>query len=830
MLPFRAVAPAATLSISLIAGMAQAETSAPLLGGALRDLPDGGERMLHEWSGSSAPALLIHTTDDTLAKARGFVPIVPGIAVGHPPQDEWSALRSGAKIQKLFIPPQRTLLLDRAGDTVALGPARNESGLRGEGTIVGVVDTGGDVFHRALQDDNGKTRVAWFLAFERQPLGLHPVLEEEYGCLGSDPCAIWSREDIDAALELGRRGELPDDPIGHGTHIASLAAGNDESYPGIAPLADLVLVAAAGPEGGVNDARILLGTKFVFDRASDADLPAVVNVSLGSSFGAHDGTSTVERGLAELAHGEGRAVVLAAGNSGTVYRSVSSAYPKPFGVHTEVAVLPSSVVRIPLLTPDHPSGTQTGSVFVWISTRPGDSISVGFSNGRGHETAFLSPGDARGISSDSLDDADDYDVVLLNGTDENLDTDVLPGSAVVAIVGAWEAGRVFELILEGEGNARMWVTGTGTLSPNISQFGPLFPRARRAGTVAVPASHPALITVGATINRNEWEDFSGETVGYGGWQEGRAGFSAAGPNQNRTMKPELVAPGSGVIGAMARSADPRMSASPSQFSSYGSCPDEVECYVIDDEHGIASGTSMAAPLVAGAVALLMQRDGSVTMERAKRYLMAGAHQVPNQRRPTLVGTGELDLVGALVAQERDLAENGREGDIGPNAATSRVAWADDFLYPKAGPALQGYLLVRDEEGRPVDVEDEAVEISTRGPARTTFERLAPGLVLLEVTGEEDATSETVTVRCSLEGRLVSEDTFVIERDPNLAKHGYELSGGTCGWQAGTGRNAWSLLMLMVLGGLVLRRPRARHRWKADNHEPRGARDPDRMDG
>ncbi len=808
----RAAASALAVSLLLVTAAAQGETSASRLARALEALPDGGERALRGWSGSSTPSLLVHSTDDAESGQRGFVPIVPGLLVGEMPPQQWASLRGGAGRSRWFVPTRRELLLDRVGETVALGSAHHDSGLRGEGTIVGVVDTGGDVFHPALRDDDGRTRVAWFLVFDEEPAGLHPELEEAYGCHFADPCAVFGREDIDAALELGRRGSLPDDPIGHGTHIASLAAGNDAEYPGIAPSADLILVGAAGREGGATDARILLGTKFIFDRARDVARPAVVNVSLGSSFGAHDGTSSIERGLAMLARGEGRAIVLAAGNGGQVHEGVSRRYPGPFGVHTEVAVLRSSQVRVPLLTPDHPSGTQTGTVFVWISTRPGDSISLGFSNGQGGETRQLAPGEALAYHSDSLDDGDGYDVILLNGVDEEQDSDVFPEHLVLAVVGTWQAGRVFEVVLEGHGNARMWVAGSGTLSPNVSRFGPLFPRARRAGTVAVPASHPDLITVGATINRNEWEDFSGELVGYGGRRSGAADFSAAGPNQGRVLKPELAAPGAGVIGALASAADPRTSSEPSQFSAHGSCPDERECFVIDDEHGIATGTSMAAPLVAGAVALLMQRDNSLTMEQAKRYLMAGAHGLRQRTTPSLVGTGELDVVGALVAQERHLSEE--PIPMRPDASRSRVVWADDFLYPGTGPALEGYLLVRDADGQPLGVSDSDVDVTATGPARVTFERLGPGLVRLVLDGDEDGTSESATIRVALDGQVVAEDTFVIERDPILAEHGYEISGGTCsavGWSPARSHRSWptSAWVLVVLLSACLSRPLVR---------------------
>ncbi len=774
----RALSFVAVTATTFVTQRGQAETTAQEFTAAVAELPDGGTRILREFGHRNGTTLLVRTQGRQAALAQGLIPIVDDIAVGHRKVDELGALDSAPGIDKVLLSPPRFPLMDRASNLVHLDAAHDDSGLLGEGTIIGIVDTGADVAHPAFRDANGRTRIAWMLLFGEEPRGLHPQLEELYGCLGDEPCAVLSREDIDALLGATGSRRLPNDPVGHGTHIASLAAGSDPDYPGVAPLSDLVIVAASDETGGVSDAHILLGTKFVFDRADELLQPAVVNVSLGSSFGAHDGSSAVEQGLAELGRGEGRAIIVAAGNSGEILRGVSAAYPEPFGVHTEVTVLPSSTVRVPVLTPDNDSDL-IGSLFVWISTRPGDSLSVGFHNGRGEETSLIAPGESGSVASSEMDDDDDYDVILLNGENAGLDADVEPGSLVVAVAGRWKSGRTFELMLEGHGNARLWVTGTGTLAPHISHYGPVFPRARRAGTVAVPGSHSDLITVGATVNRTEWTDFTDQLVGYEGPVDVRSTFSAAGPNQKRHMKPELVAPGSGVIGAMARAADPRRDlGTESLFSSYGNCPEQVECFVIDDEHGIASGTSMAAPIVTGAVALLMQRDPTLTMEKAKHFLMAGAQAVPASGIPSLVGTGGLDIRGALHAQELDLEERkGSSSDA--DVRTSRVVWADDFLYPGTGPGLEGFLLTRDGEDRPLDIDPDEISLSLLGPARAEAVRVAPGLTKLLVIAQEESLSREVTVRVSLGGQLVSSDTFVVERDPTLAKHGYEVMGGTC---------------------------------------------------
>src|SRR5690606_33027345 len=112
----------------------------------------------------------------------------------------------------------------------------------------------------------------------------------------------------------------------------------------------------------------------------------------------------LELGLAELARGPGRAIVIAAGNSADVLYGLSPDYPEPLGVHTEVAVLPTSSVRVPFLSPTKSGGFRDAGIFIWLSTRPGERISVAFSNGKDAETILVTPGQSLGFSSEAFDD------------------------------------------------------------------------------------------------------------------------------------------------------------------------------------------------------------------------------------------------------------------------------------------------------------------------------------------------------------------------------------------------------------------------------------------
>lgn len=678
----------------------------------------------------------------------------------------------------IWTPPKR-LLLDNVRPSVALPEYRQQAKSvspigqnKGRGVVIGIVDGAIDLRHPDLRNADGSTRAAWLLDFESQPQGFHPELEEAYGCNDPvTPCAILSAMEIDRALDSDTSIRLPTDPLGHGTHVASIAVGGGQAnpdYEGIAPEATLIVSRLTADGFEVQDADVVLAAQFVYERAAELEQPAVVNLSLGGDFGPHDGSTLMERALVSLLDAPGRAMIVAAGNSGTLYEDGPSNLAGPFGIHTDVTAVGETDVT--LVVPRGQSKFE-GEILVWVDVKPHQELAIGVSSETATVLAPVSPGS----SADGAND--EWEALVYNRVEleEESLTDFERGVLVI-LGGTFRADEEIRLRFVGDGQASLWVQSTGELIDGYR--GALFDLARQGGTITVPAAAPELIAVGATLNRASWptrNDGRAELALFSEQLDVTPGsvafFSSLGPNQLGNLKPDILAPGALVIGAMSASADPLGNLRPNSTSMFGSspiCEVDALCSVVDDSYAVAMGTSMAAPVVAGAVALLLERDPKLTQAQIMDTLRAGATRqavsktTASWERQLPPAPGGLNIQRSARVLSDDVPSS--SGDV--DARASWLTFADVYVAP--GATLEGTFRARSKENVPVRLTDDELTLKvTNGKVTEGPTQLAPGLFRFVVRADDDLgveADDSSRVQVRVGGEKLLEDEVAIAGD------------------------------------------------------------------
>jgi hypothetical protein len=344
-------------------------------------------------------------------------------------------------------------------------------------------------------------------------------------------------------------------------------------------------------------------------------------------------------------------------------------------------------------------------------------------------------------------------------------------AAVVAIEGSWDSSTEFGILLEGDGLAELWVQGSGDAMYGGPAGGELFVGATKLGTINVPASAPGVIAVGCTINRLEWTHGAGDKIAVGrvGADTSPTGdsacyFSAAGPNADGVPKPEISAPGAFVASSMSADADPSKNPN-SIFAPSSACPPGTDtCNVVEDgKHAIASGTSFSAPMVTGAIALLFERDPTLTEGELVALLQGGARKfqgkVPYDFQ---VGPGALDVLGSFAA----LADRGKPATLAPDPNESWVTLSTAYVRPDPSWPLTVTVELRATDKKPADGFDprRLGLVVENARARAPLHRVGPGLWQAELAGIDGTGGENARVAVTWDGATIADRVLPVSPD------------------------------------------------------------------
>ena len=698
-------------------------------------------------------------------------------------------------------------LVDRAASEVHATTVRVRDGLGGRGVVLGLVDTGADVRHPDLRRADGTTRVAWLLDFSRPVRGIHAALEARFAIADMDGTrygAVYSAADLDALLarevQSGRRlDEIPVDDVGHGTWCASIAAGNGLAtgngfdagrYVGMAPEADLVVVRAnREARRGFTDAAIAAGSAFVIDRASAMHEPVVLNLSLGSHSGSHDGTSALEGSLAHWVSGDapGVAIVTAAGPEGTA------------AIHARIDLRSTGATEVPI---DIPAGDPSTPIVLEIAYQGSASVSVRLSDGI-TTSPWIAPRDAHAY-------ADGPTVVsIANGTDEDpaqtagIDPHDPAASVRNATIvfgadpdrHAMRAASRYAVRVEGDGPVHLWIARDDDANPSRFAAGNV-----ADGTTSIPATSRRLISVASLITRLDWTIPDGTTVhamaSTGASEHDAIGtlsaFTSRGPNRINESSPDLAAPGEWLVAAMSAQATPDQ---PASVFRARAAPLVVE----DGVHAAQRGTSGATPVVAGVIALMLEAFPRATQDEIRGALVATARR-SNGWNPA-GGWGEVTADAALDALRRVMRAS--EVDASLSEATVTAPFVAD------GEAVSVMVRSRDALGGAValDAAMPPVVIAPSGIIESVRE-LGPGVF------EARWRADDASARAGLVAFTVQIGSVVLRAQPSV-RVVRSVSNGAAGVSAGNGwgvggragNGRWIVLALVAFASRRVRSKR-----------------------
>jgi hypothetical protein len=497
-------------------------------------------------------------------------------------------------------------------DSAQKGIAPLAQPYKGDGVIVGIIDGGLYFRHQDFRRANGNTRVLY--------------LWDQYMSSASSPQPFGYGAEWDStAINAGQcNSSDPASDQGHGTNVAGIAAGNGSSFPtgplagrytGTAPNADMIVV-------NLNDTIDFLqsvtdATNYIFSKATALGRPCVINTSVGTYYGSHDGQDLAAQAIdAMLSEQNGRVMVAAAGNAGGYRFHLSYPLSATDSLFTWFAY-----------------NTSYHQVYydMWADTAQFKlgTFAIGCDN---NTPAFLARtkyfnavtdfNPAQGATvqiSDSLmngaTNLGDYTIaVTLSGSVYHIEFLIYP----TVTTDLWRLQTL------GQGKFDLWdyssaIAGSSNPLPAPGTNNPL-PGGFSSPNYVFPDSFKTIvsswqcsdkvITVGNYSNRATYQDSAGAFIPSNVPDGSLLANSSIGPTRDGRMKPDITATGT----VTTATGDSLYIALLSQT------PANAMKISLGGKHTRNGGTSMASPIVAGTAALYLEEHPNASYSEVKQVL------------------------------------------------------------------------------------------------------------------------------------------------------------------------------------------------------------------
>lgn len=476
-------------------------------------------------------------------------------------------------------------------DNVHTGTGLSQAYL-GEGVIIGVVDFGFDYTHPMfwnLQGNDMRISRVWNMTDNN----------------GTPPSGFSYGSEIIGAKIIYEAGCSATDGS-HGTHVAGIAGGSGYGttgiYTGVAPASELVFVQMGGGESDVINA-----VNYIFSYAQAAGKPAVVNMSLGTHIGPHDGTSLNDQAFASLS-GPGKILIGAAGNEGGTPMHASQTFPDPINQNN-----PETLVYFE----QSQSNTGYGLLEIWGAPNTSITMAVNIIDALGNYVDYTdyyqsssNPSAALNLSGVNVELEGEGTNYLNNRPHfivyiENNDPGLFPTIELKDDYGV-------------NNTIHIWNHGLGHGAPLTNNFPNIgIINGWMEGNVdytvgEIGGTSPYVITVGAYTTKNSYTNFNGQMqiIPFYVDNGALAPFSSHGPTLDGRVKPEITAPGNVIVSSV------------NSFDNNYSPSNEEVVYQLTDGSNYwyfasMQGTSMATPFITGVTALMLQAKPSLNAASVK---------------------------------------------------------------------------------------------------------------------------------------------------------------------------------------------------------------------
>lgn len=511
----------------------------------------------------------------------------------------------------------------------------------GKNVIMGVMDIGFDLTHPNFYSaDTTRYRIKrfWDMLSQDTIGSAFPV--------GRD---FSTREEL---LALGHARDGLD--YDHGTHTLGIAAGSgyDSPYGGMAPDADICLVANAVSDDlkYIDSADVYkytyavdaLGFKYLFDYAQSVGKPCVASFSEGSQQDFY-GYDQLYYAFLDSLSGPGRIIVAAAGNNGNKRNYIH----KPVGLERAGTFL------------------RHGDSTMVVVMKSKDNFNMRL-------VAYSEPYDTLTVNLQQVIESEDstltcempnFTAVFEAYPSCYNDAETCLDLTVVTDKDVGSSPRLSLELLGIDADIEMWrMNGQFNTYP----VNPALTDGQSDHYIHSPSSAPCVICVGATSWRDHMVNINGDVLSNNESNEGsKAMFSSMGPTFDGRTKPDCVAPGNYVYSSYSSF---KLEAHPNDIAMHSALfPFNGRTYA----WGASSGTSMSTPAVAGAIALWLEACPTLTYEDVKGVLQRTCHHVdaslpyPNNS----YGYGEVDVYAGLL----DILGFSSIRDIPQQHAAARIA-------------------------------------------------------------------------------------------------------------------------------------------------------------